>query len=171
MQRAHLQPPDRRKGELPASGNSHPQILQWLQNAAAAKHCLENPDRCTTGYLLRVWAIFIYLFIFSKTLLMHCLGSKVHFARQCSLTLWLTLSNSTSHKSSFVFVITSEEDQPKVSSIHQPVRTWDPQQRLQLYTAFYFGFFPFFWAKVRPPQSCRSQPWVYWIVLTLTHTV
>lgn len=43
--------------------------------------------------------------------------------------------HSSSRKSSFVFVIMPEEEQPKVSSIHKPGLRWSPQQPLQLYTA------------------------------------
>lgn len=83
---------------------------------------------------------------------------KVHIVLGCSATLWMTFLSS-SLKLSVVLLSCLR----KVSS-HKPGLRWSPQQPLQMYILLCSM------DQNKPPSRCY-HPGVYWIVLTLTHTV
>lgn len=103
----------------------------------------------------------------------YCHRPKVHIVKVWPMTLWMTFVILPLLKPllSLSSCLKRNNQRSAVISfclIHKPGLRWQLDINTAAPPAVYFSYVP--WTKVYP-QPCCYQPRVYWIVLTLTHSV
>ena len=198
MQRVHLQLPDRRKWEVPVWGNTRPYTrndCKWYKSTVI-KCCLENaikmhnctftqgvgmnnnestqPGQHPTQFPASSSSKILIIYSVYWLLSANCTGMFNDFVDD--------LFHSPSHKALFCLRHHAWRETTQRSAVLTPlpaaVFTSLLLRRCPDITtaaaaaaappAVYHSYVP--WTKVYP-QSCCYQPRVYWIVLTLTHSV